>query len=414
MPAPHAGWRQHLRIHPAADLFPLISPAELKELGDDIKANGLLQPIVLWCDGDDYQLLDGRNRLDAMEAVGMKPAKNPKAADLFGLFADVSMTVVEAPIDPLDYVVSVNLRRRHLTAEQKRDLIAELLRLRPDRSNRQTAKIAQVDDKTVGAVRTEMERRAEIPHVSTTTDAKGRAQPAHKPKASPPSPAPATPPPVKQEAPPSPPSAATSPPADPLITRLEVIRAELANLPFADLANDKRPRFAEMRDRVVSGLREMIDIAKTPEKPSAQIARPPVVVNAVPPEVKVDPTTFRVTTPLLALGTEICRIVQESDNAHDMIWASKFAKELTTYTKKHIELPCRRPSMTPAVFEAKVDALKTPLLKVWQNLTPDLQGLIAATAQKLGHDVELAAIVGDLPADESQPASVQREPMFDD
>jgi hypothetical protein len=33
-------WHEHLEIHPAAELFPLMSPAELKELADDIKKNG--------------------------------------------------------------------------------------------------------------------------------------------------------------------------------------------------------------------------------------------------------------------------------------------------------------------------------------------------------------------------------------
>jgi hypothetical protein len=34
-------WRDHIKIHPAAELFPLISPAELAELAVDIKKNGL-------------------------------------------------------------------------------------------------------------------------------------------------------------------------------------------------------------------------------------------------------------------------------------------------------------------------------------------------------------------------------------
>jgi hypothetical protein len=34
-------WRDVLKIHPACELFPLMSQAELKELGEDIKKNGL-------------------------------------------------------------------------------------------------------------------------------------------------------------------------------------------------------------------------------------------------------------------------------------------------------------------------------------------------------------------------------------
>jgi hypothetical protein len=34
-------WRDQIKLHPAADLFPMMSPDELKTLGEDIKANGL-------------------------------------------------------------------------------------------------------------------------------------------------------------------------------------------------------------------------------------------------------------------------------------------------------------------------------------------------------------------------------------
>jgi hypothetical protein len=50
-------WRDVLPIHPAAELFPLMSPDELRELGEDIKATGLRLPIAITGDG---KLLDGR------------------------------------------------------------------------------------------------------------------------------------------------------------------------------------------------------------------------------------------------------------------------------------------------------------------------------------------------------------------
>jgi len=33
-------WRDHLKVHPAAELFPRMTEAELRELGEDIKRNG--------------------------------------------------------------------------------------------------------------------------------------------------------------------------------------------------------------------------------------------------------------------------------------------------------------------------------------------------------------------------------------
>src|SRR6516225_7752381 len=77
---PAASWRDVLPIHPAAELFPLMSPDELRELGEDIKKHGGLpaMPLVLWeAEKDAPQfLLDGRNRLDAMEAVGLPVLDN--------------------------------------------------------------------------------------------------------------------------------------------------------------------------------------------------------------------------------------------------------------------------------------------------------------------------------------------------
>src|SRR6186997_2587721 len=78
---PVKSWRDVVKIHPACDLFPTMSPDELKALGEDIKQKGLTAPIVWWTEREDaigkmppskYQLLDGRNRLDAMEMIGLR------------------------------------------------------------------------------------------------------------------------------------------------------------------------------------------------------------------------------------------------------------------------------------------------------------------------------------------------------
>ena len=62
-------WRDVIEVHPATDLFPLMTSDELKVLAEDIKKNGLKIPVtLLWEQGSDRRLLlDGRNRLDAME-----------------------------------------------------------------------------------------------------------------------------------------------------------------------------------------------------------------------------------------------------------------------------------------------------------------------------------------------------------
>ena len=64
-------WRDRIKVHPAADLFPMMSPDELKTLGEDIAKHGLQSRIAVLCTGNDVLLLDGRNRMDAMEAAGL-------------------------------------------------------------------------------------------------------------------------------------------------------------------------------------------------------------------------------------------------------------------------------------------------------------------------------------------------------
>src|SRR5207302_7220601 len=56
-------------FHPACLAFPLLADAELRELADDIKLRGLLQPVVVFRG----QILDGRNRLAACEMAGGAP-----------------------------------------------------------------------------------------------------------------------------------------------------------------------------------------------------------------------------------------------------------------------------------------------------------------------------------------------------
>ena len=185
-------WRDVLPIHPAADMFPLMSEAELRELGEDIRNYGMLTPIVVWAEAvnlkvptkhSQFSLLDGRNRLDAMELVGIpvELSFNNKSENWMLETAEGSFSVkLEVGVDPYESVISANIHRRHLTAEQKRELIAKLLAAKPDQSDRQTAKLAKVDHKTVATVRKEQEARGEIPHVEARTDTKGRKQPARK------------------------------------------------------------------------------------------------------------------------------------------------------------------------------------------------------------------------------------------
>jgi hypothetical protein len=155
-------WREVLPVHPEADLYPLLAktdPAALKRLGEDIKNNGLQLPIVILREGppagrierDDranYKLADGRNRLDAMAAVGI-PFKlvwgKPKGARYWdwrlvttdiGLPDKGAVETVMHHDNPAALVASLNLHRRHLKPEERHEKLVRLLKLHPEKSNR--------------------------------------------------------------------------------------------------------------------------------------------------------------------------------------------------------------------------------------------------------------------------------------
>lgn len=94
--------------HPASGVFPLMDDAGLAALVEDVRAHGLLEPIVL----HDGLVLDGRNRLRACELAGVEPR--------FVEWRPDGMT-------PVEWVVSMNLHRRHLTTAQRAALALDLL-----------------------------------------------------------------------------------------------------------------------------------------------------------------------------------------------------------------------------------------------------------------------------------------------
>jgi hypothetical protein len=88
-----------LKIHPAADIFPMLDPDELLDLAESIKTDGLHKDIVLDTDG---VLLDGRNRLAACEIARVKPRFTTYTGD-----------------NPRALIFSNNVVRRHLTKGQQ-------------------------------------------------------------------------------------------------------------------------------------------------------------------------------------------------------------------------------------------------------------------------------------------------------
>lgn len=160
-------WRDLYEVHPAADVFPLMSDEELDALAQDIKQNGLRQPLTYeHLEDGTYRLLDGRNRAEALERLGREvPSPGKTATD---------WQTLPHTLEPVAYIMSANVHRRHLTREQKREGIEKLLKLAPERSDRQIAKDVSASPTTVGAVRKQAEAVSKLDSQPKRVGADGR------------------------------------------------------------------------------------------------------------------------------------------------------------------------------------------------------------------------------------------------
>lgn len=172
-----------MRPHPLSEIFPPLEGAEFDSLVEDIRVHGLAQPIVMY----QGKILDGRNRARACERIGIKP----KTTDYRGT-------------DPLGYVLSLNLSRRHLTESQRAMVAAKVAEIGhggdrrsahqaanlPLETQAHAAKAVGVSERSVRDARKVVERgtsalkksveRGEIP---VSTAAKLADAPAHTQKA---------------------------------------------------------------------------------------------------------------------------------------------------------------------------------------------------------------------------------------
>lgn len=104
-----------LTVHPLADSFPLGDEDYLQATGKDIRENGLNHLIILDQDG---QLIDGRNRLEALRLTGILPQQ--------GIHYTVQWFNTDE--ERVARIRSENLNRRQLSDSQHRFLLAVAIR----------------------------------------------------------------------------------------------------------------------------------------------------------------------------------------------------------------------------------------------------------------------------------------------
>ncbi|MFW6300116.1 MAG: hypothetical protein ACOC20_04255 [Oceanicaulis sp.] len=96
------------RWHPYADLFPWMEDKAYRDLVEDVRKNGVIEPIVMY----EGMILDGRNRYSAAREIG----------------CDYPFVEYQGD-DPLGFVIAKNLARRHLTESQRASVAARLAKM---------------------------------------------------------------------------------------------------------------------------------------------------------------------------------------------------------------------------------------------------------------------------------------------
>lgn len=126
-------------FHEYANLFPMLDTAAFRELVEDVRINGVREPIVFIGE----KILDGRNRYMAARECGIEYPRVEYTGN-----------------DPLGFVISLNLKRRHLTESQRGMVAAKLAKMEQGRpkkaanlpvfpSQAETAEMLNVSERTI-------------------------------------------------------------------------------------------------------------------------------------------------------------------------------------------------------------------------------------------------------------------------
>jgi DNA modification methylase len=151
--------RAKVKYQPVLTL-PQLPYEQFMALRDNIAINGVLVPILV---DENKRIIDGNYRKGIADELGYDCPEIVQE----GLTEDEKRTLARA----------LNLARRQLTAEEKRQVIADQLQETPDRSNRWIGKQLGVGHPTVATVRAEMVATGTIFQFDRTLGSDGKYRP---------------------------------------------------------------------------------------------------------------------------------------------------------------------------------------------------------------------------------------------
>lgn len=117
-------------------VMPPLTLDQVTALREDIERRGVLVPVVIDQHG---RVLDGHNRLQICRRLGIDPP--------------LDVRHVADDDEARELALTLNLARRHISREQRRDLIRVECEHRPDASDREIARLLGCSPSTVAAVR---------------------------------------------------------------------------------------------------------------------------------------------------------------------------------------------------------------------------------------------------------------------
>ncbi|MCC2030647.1 ParB N-terminal domain-containing protein [Microbacterium allomyrinae] len=137
--------------------MPPLADDELEALERSIVAHGIQVAVLV---DEQGVLIDGHHRKAIAERLGLDVPTQIRAG------------LTEA--EKVALSISLNLDRRQLTRDQKRDIIAASLKADPSASNREHARITGASHVTVAAVRADLVATGQVDQLDKTRGADGR------------------------------------------------------------------------------------------------------------------------------------------------------------------------------------------------------------------------------------------------